>query len=96
MVSLNAYIEKRLRFLNQTQTLKNLKIDKRINIQGFETAIAKTAWGAIVFQSNGKRISETWLTLSEIKTIFNLCSFAIPLCKAYPLKPLDMDLHVIS
>ena len=88
MVNLKAYIEKKLSLLNQTAYLKHLKIDKIIRVKGFETAIVKTIWGFIVFQSNGKGISETWLTLSEILAMAKLHD--------YILKPIDIDLNVIA
>lgn len=52
--------------------MENLKVDKTIAMKGFETSIVKTKWGCIVFQTNRKKISETWLTLSEIETMLKL------------------------
>ena len=44
-----AYIEKRIRELsNKNPYLKNLKINKIIRMEGFETALIKTQWGIIV------------------------------------------------
>ena len=88
MVNLKVYIEKRLSLLNQTPFLKTLTVNKIMRVKGYETAVAKTKWGCIIFQSNGKNISETWLTLSEILAMAKLHD--------YILKPIEIDLNVIA
>jgi hypothetical protein len=108
MANLKAYVEKRLRQLNQTAYLRNLKVDKIIRMKGFITEIAKTKWGCIVFQTDGKRISEMWLTLSEIEAMLRLHDFKRigetweilsdieAKLRLNFLKPIDIDLDVIA
>ena len=88
MEAIKPFIRKRIRELsNKNPYLKNLRVDKIIRMEGFETAILKTKWGFILIQERGKVTSETWLTLSEILEMLKLHSIAF--------KPLDIDYGVV-
>ena len=92
METVKPYIEKRIRELSyKNPYFKNLKADKIIRMEGFETALIKTQWGIIVIQKRGIITSETWLTLSEILEMIKLHSEVF---KTY-FKPLDIDLEVV-
>ena len=92
METIKPYIQKRISELsNKNPYLKNLKADKIIKVNGFETALIKTQWGVIAIQKRGMVTSETWFTLSEILEMLKLHSKAF---KTY-FKPLDIDLEVV-
>ena len=88
METVKPYIQRRIRELSyKNPYLKNLKADKIIRINGYETALLKTKWGIIVIQKRGIVTSETWLTLSEILEMLKLHSISF--------KPLDIDYGVV-
>ena len=92
METVKPYIQRRIRELSyKNPYLKNLKADKIIRMEGFETALIKTKWGIIVIQKRGIITSETWLTLSEILEILKLHEEAF---KTY-FEPLDIDYEVV-
>ena len=92
METVKPYIQRRIRELSyKNPYFKNLKADKIIRMEGFETALIKTQWGIIVIQKRGIITAETWFTLSEILEMLKLHSEAF---KTY-FKPLDIDYEVV-
>ena len=92
MSEIKPYIQKRIRELSyKNPYLQNLKANKIIRVNGYETALIKTKWGVIAIQKRGIVTSETWLTLSEILEMIKLHSEAF---KTY-FEPLDIDYEVV-